>query len=400
MRFIKKLAYFLGEGNEHAAFNIRFYEQLYHEIDISDLYEPVDFFERARNEYLFFYHHSSDYVAIVEHFTDLQLDTPRQYYLLYYLSNLISKEYADKENGAFIIRHEEVVLSSVAFINKLYQETKKAFDKESRRTTVDEKINHHIWQYPAWDKNDFVASQVDYKVTLNTFLFKDERGNPHEQPYYVLKKGDMICARLLPIEYFRLLAYEISIPQARNETGLPLRISRLKKIKSDFNTIATDIITTDDIGKKYPTFFDVSEIAKHIDVYVENIESAMALKAHLPDSAPVVETPDQLKDVARPNKLTVTQAALFCHYTGRVITRKNGAEIAREYGHTSGDALFNKYTFYQSKANRIGNPETKKKLSNKIQLFEKVAALLAGSAKNQIMSDLNSLQTTYSSQYT
>jgi hypothetical protein len=95
------------------------------------------------------------------------------------------------------------------------------------------------------------------------------------------------------------------------------------------------------------------------------------------------------------SKLTLRQIALICHYTGRPVTRDTGKAIAKEYSHTSGDALFNHYTFYRSKANRTGAEDSLKKNTNKIELFEGVLNLLDGNetAKKQVSSDLSALKT-------
>lgn len=95
------------------------------------------------------------------------------------------------------------------------------------------------------------------------------------------------------------------------------------------------------------------------------------------------------------SKLTLRQIALICHYTGRPVTRDTGKAIAKEYNHTSGDALFNHYTFYRSKANRTGAEDSLKKNTNKIELFEGVLNLLDGNetAKKQVSSDLLALKT-------
>jgi len=90
------------------------------------------------------------------------------------------------------------------------------------------------------------------------------------------------------------------------------------------------------------------------------------------------------------SKPTLRQIALICHYTDRAVTRETGKAIAKEYQHNSGDALFNHFTYYRSKANRTGVEDTKKKNDNKVELFESVLTYLNGneSAKKQIMADI------------
>jgi hypothetical protein len=80
---------------------------------------------------------------------------------------------------------------------------------------------------------------------------------------------------------------------------------------------------------------------------------------------------------ARPEvKLTIAQIALICHYTECTVTRSTAKDIVTQYGHTSGDRLFNSYSHYRSKANRTGAEITRKRNANKLQLFETVAAYL------------------------
>ncbi|WP_233897718.1 hypothetical protein [Tenacibaculum piscium] len=76
-------------------------------------------------------------------------------------------------------------------------------------------------------------------------------------------------------------------------------------------------------------------------------------------------------------KLSIKQVALKYIYEGKHITRQNSNSIIKEYGHTSGDKLYNEYTRYSSKTNRTGNENTQKKLENKIKLIESVIPLLS-----------------------
>lgn len=77
-------------------------------------------------------------------------------------------------------------------------------------------------------------------------------------------------------------------------------------------------------------------------------------------------------------KLTLKQIALKYSYEGNQITRQNGNEIAKKFGHNSGDKLFQEYTYFTSTANRKGKPIncTAKKLRNKIELIESVIKII------------------------
>jgi hypothetical protein len=85
-----------------------------------------------------------------------------------------------------------------------------------------------------------------------------------------------------------------------------------------------------------------------------------------------VRTPN---DLNKP-PLTINQIALKYVYEESQITRDNGNGIAEKYGHKSGEKLFQRYTYYSSRANRIGNSSTKIKINNKIMLIESVITLL------------------------
>jgi len=95
-------------------------------------------------------------------------------------------------------------------------------------------------------------------------------------------------------------------------------------------------------------------------------------------------------------KLSIRQVALICHYTDCTVTRQTATAIIEQYGHTSGDSLFNDYTYYRSKANRLGAESTKKKNANKLRLFEYVHEYLYSNeaANNKITDDLIILRET------
>jgi hypothetical protein len=94
--------------------------------------------------------------------------------------------------------------------------------------------------------------------------------------------------------------------------------------------------------------------------------------------------------------LSIKQVALICHYTDCIVTRSTATAIVKQYGHTSGDRLFNNYTYYRSRANRLGAETTKKKNANKLKLFEYVHDYLYTNedARNKINDDLIVLRET------
>jgi hypothetical protein len=100
-------------------------------------------------------------------------------------------------------------------------------------------------------------------------------------------------------------------------------------------------------------------------------------------------------------KLLINQIALIYVYEGKLITRANSNEIAKQYGHNSGEKLFQRFICYTSLANRTGEPThcTPKKLYNKIQLFESVIELLPLEKRKQAQDELQILKNIYKSEY-
>lgn len=101
------------------------------------------------------------------------------------------------------------------------------------------------------------------------------------------------------------------------------------------------------------------------------------------------------KTVTQENKkLSLNQIALKYIYEGNAITRSNGNHIAKKYGHNSGAKLYQVFLFFFSRANRKGkpNPFTKRKLQNKIKLFETVIGILDTTNSQQAKDELDILK--------
>ena len=109
-------------------------------------------------------------------------------------------------------------------------------------------------------------------------------------------------------------------------------------------------------------------------------------------------TPLLKKDIADINPLlSIPQVALKLIYEGVSVTRENCKDIISNYGHKSGDKLYNEYTYYSSTSNRKGNPEppTKLKFQNKIKLFEGVIEVLKQDKKQRAIDELNIIKNNY-----
>lgn len=99
--------------------------------------------------------------------------------------------------------------------------------------------------------------------------------------------------------------------------------------------------------------------------------------------------------------LTINQIALLCVYNEIHITRVNSDKIAVDNGHTSGEKLFQRYTYYSSLANRKGLPPncTRKKLSNKIELIESIILLLPESKRQKPLDEVFILKNIFEAEY-
>jgi len=95
------------------------------------------------------------------------------------------------------------------------------------------------------------------------------------------------------------------------------------------------------------------------------------------------------------HNLSINQIALKCVYNGPQITRENCNEEVKKYGHTSGEKLFQRFTFYSSSTNRKAKPSscTPKKLKNKIELFESVIPLLSKDKQAKALDEVKILNT-------
>lgn len=101
-----------------------------------------------------------------------------------------------------------------------------------------------------------------------------------------------------------------------------------------------------------------------------------------------------LEETTPSHKLTIPELALKLFYENCFVNRNNAQSFLTNTKHTSGDALYNKYTFWTIKANRLAMPDppTTKKIRNKIKLFENVANSLSQSNKEIAESELTILR--------
>ena len=100
-------------------------------------------------------------------------------------------------------------------------------------------------------------------------------------------------------------------------------------------------------------------------------------------------------------KLKIDQIALKYAYENKQITRENGNEIAKKYGHNSGEKLFQRFTYWLSSTNRKAKPTlfTPKRLKNKIELFESVIPYLSENNKKRAIDEIKILKTIYDNEF-
>ncbi len=156
-------------------------------------------------------------------------------------------------------------------------------------------------------------------------------------------------------------------------------------------------IISNSIIKEYGYYAGiVSKIEELVDVYPLFFEEME--KEQISDKTKVISFGSKNRVV---HKLSINQIALKYVYEGLQITRKNGNDIVKEYGHNSGERLFQRFTFYSSVANRKAKPDlcTPKKLENKINLIESVIELLPTDKQARAKDEVLILKTIYENEY-
>jgi hypothetical protein len=139
------------------------------------------------------------------------------------------------------------------------------------------------------------------------------------------------------------------------------------------------------------------KLAKHLfDTYVKYFEE---LKTKINELKS--EYPTSKKNFLQKPELTINQIALKYVYSNQQITRENGNEIAKGYGHNSGEKLFQQYTFYSSTTNRKGRPQpcTPRKLKNKIELLESILNLVEPDNQKKIKDEVSILKNIQEAEY-
>lgn len=100
------------------------------------------------------------------------------------------------------------------------------------------------------------------------------------------------------------------------------------------------------------------------------------------------------KNIKKKEKMKVI--ALLYYYNGQYITRDNAQSIANKYGYeakTSGEGLYQDFTYYANNTNRKASGENKIKCNNRIKNQNRVIELLSNEeAKSKAITELNLLK--------
>jgi hypothetical protein len=143
-----------------------------------------------------------------------------------------------------------------------------------------------------------------------------------------------------------------------------------------------------------------NEIISVISRIIETSEYILESKYKIIKSPPFLILKEQLTLIEKQKpEFTISQIALKYAYESLPITRKNANDIAEKYGHKSGEKLFQKFTEYSSRLNRIGDPESEKKLKYKIKLIESVINILPNDKQNSVKDEVAILQNIYNARY-
>lgn len=111
--------------------------------------------------------------------------------------------------------------------------------------------------------------------------------------------------------------------------------------------------------------------------------------------------PPQLTKAKTEQALTVNQIALKYAYEDERITRENANSITKQYGHSSGEHLYQRFVYYSSPANRKARPDncTAKSLEAKIFLLESVIPLLPKDKQNKALDEVGILKVVLGKEY-
>jgi len=98
------------------------------------------------------------------------------------------------------------------------------------------------------------------------------------------------------------------------------------------------------------------------------------------------------------NTITLKQIALVQFFDGTKVDRNNANEIARQYGKTSGESIYQDYIFWSSSCNRTGE-DTSRIMKRRILDYEAIRKYLSKRALSRYEDELKAIKATYNKLY-
>lgn len=132
----------------------------------------------------------------------------------------------------------------------------------------------------------------------------------------------------------------------------------------------------------------------------EDINTYLALKKEILPEQEKVKLPKQenqkrqkqIKSKSQSKGISMSQLALKLVFEKKHVTRENSKSFLSGTTFTSGDALYNNFTKWANRRNRIIQPDTKKLLSNRINDYEEVIKILSSKYLNTPKKELEILK--------
>jgi len=166
----EQLEYYFSDENENNEYNYEIWNFFYKNLDISHLYQPLEFFQKAEIEFNFFDENILHISKVSKRFENLKSDKNRLYFLLYYLVPLINEKYKGVPWG--VGGRDLLVFKSttITYINDLFEEVEREFQPlESGNKSVENKKTtkilaaqkfDEIFQVPDWAKYIDALNQI------------------------------------------------------------------------------------------------------------------------------------------------------------------------------------------------------------------------------------------------
>lgn len=344
-------------------FNKEIFFNLTESEDRKGIFEPLEFLNLLYEQVEIIKANKEKPSAVVKHLLGLELDKTKLYYLLLCLEVRIIKA----SNIAY--GDNETYFKLTTCVDFIKRERKKL---EAKLHTIPDGFENNLEEY----LKELYSFQINEPEKYENFkeIF-DSIKNISLSKY---------------IEYIEFL-FEKS---KRDYSGLTVSIAR----KEIFIREQLEIYEKANLRFKKFGDYTNNTFNKYQPIFTEALEY---WKAELDNLKPSVTALLPQPIVKQKPKLTINQIALKYVYELLQITRENSKEIARKYGHNSGEKLFQRFTYYSSTANRKGKPIpcTPKKLDNKIKLIESVIELLPTDKQERAKDEVSILKEIYEAEY-